>query len=565
MAANDVPNNGMEDGDLNGWKESASKALLGSFQAHSEPIGISNVPRKLREGNKNAFMPKTISIGPRYKGARRDLMKWQNIKLHSMQSLLHRGPNKPAKIKLQECMEAILKLEKEVRANYADDLKMEWNDLANIMLSDAGFLLELLISSSKEFNEKLKSRLAPPNPDGEVKRTGEVVTDLLVLENQIPLIILHKLSEIILVEDDISIESLALNFFGYIPDERFRPDFNPGVASRHFLELIHSYISEDSEEEEGEQQDQRNEQRCCNPINSIKSVNFQKVLNTCANCASDCGYDVEDAKGIREETTDAASNVQQLTSYAQLNRCAPILAAAGVTIIKTIHSNEEKHENPTQGPNEIRGFNFNIKFQKTNGTLEIPQLHITKSTEVTWRNLIAWEQGHTGFSCKHKCTWAALFFNGLMCCENDVQLLKDKQVIVDHLDLGNRKLLEFFRSIVHGVDSDKASDSPYWEMVSVINSYRGTCCLGIKKYSIILRHSWIPTVFRHFDRLVLRGYNLLIGMISLYALMQTIYTILGYYEHPRVRNSGQMFSPPPRSLPRRPPPLPPPPPPGGVP
>ncbi|RYR15972.1 putative UPF0481 protein At3g02645 [Arachis ipaensis] len=310
MAANDVPNNGMEDGDLNGWKES-SKALLGSFQAHSEPIGISNVPRKLREGNKNAFMPKTISIGPRYKGARRDLMKWQNIKLHSMQSLLHRGPNKPAKIKLQECMEAILKLEKEVRANYADDLKMEWNDLANIMLSDAGFLLELLISSSKEFNEKLKSRLAPPNPDGKVKRTGEVVTDLLVLENQIPLIILHKLSEIILVEDDISIESLALNFFGYIPDERFKPDFNPGVASRHFLELIHSYISEDSEEEEGEQQVQRNDDRCIPKINSIKCVNnFQTVLNTCANCAFVCGYDVEDAKGIREETTDAASNVQ---------------------------------------------------------------------------------------------------------------------------------------------------------------------------------------------------------------------------------------------------------------
>ncbi|XLS97483.1 hypothetical protein HN51_040218 [Arachis hypogaea] len=339
------------------------------------------------------------------------------------------------------------------------------------MLSGAGFLLELLISSSKEFNEKLKSRLAPPNPDGEVKRTGEVVTDLLVLENQIPLMILHKLSEIILVEDDISIESLALNFFGYIPDERFKPDFNPGVASRHFLELIHSYISEDSEEEEGEQQDQRNEDRCrCIPINSIKSVNFQKVLNTCANCASVCGYDVEDAKGIREEIIDAASNVQQLTSYAQLNRCVPILAG-----------NEKKHENPTQGPNEIRGFNFNIKFQRTNGTLEILQLHITKSTEVTWWNLITWEQGHSGFSCKHKCTWAALFFNGLMCCENDVQLLKDKQVIMDHLDLGNRKLLEFFRSIVHGVNSDKASDSPYWKMVSVINSYRGTCCLGIKK------------------------------------------------------------------------------------
>ncbi|XP_020961154.1 uncharacterized protein LOC110263730 [Arachis ipaensis] len=356
------------------------------------------------------------------------------------------------------------------------------------MLSGAGFLLELLISSSKEFNEKLKSRLAPPNPDGEVKRTGEVVTDLLVLENQIPLMILHKLSEIILVEDDISIESLALNFFGYIPDERFKPDFNPGVASRHFLELIHSYISEDSEEEEGEQQDQRNEDRCrCIPINSIKSVNFQKVLNTCANCASVCGYDVEDAKGIREETIDAASNVQQLTSYAQLNRCVPILAGAGVTIIKTIHRkfyffyffcddplfiigykkcNEKKHENPTQGPNEIRGFNFNIKFQRTNGTLEILQLHITKSTEVTWWNLITWEQGHSGFSCKHKCTWAALFFNGLMCCENDVQLLKDKQVIMDHLDLGNRKLLEFFRSIVHGVNSDKASDSPYWKMTT---------------------------------------------------------------------------------------------------
>ncbi|QHO07194.1 hypothetical protein HN51_066509 [Arachis hypogaea] len=561
------------------WRESA-KATLCRFQAHSEPVAISSLPEELREQNKNTYTPKAINIGPRFTGTRRNLLKLEETKWHYMQSLLHRGPKGPER-NLEECTQVVIELESEVCASYGEgDLKLEWNDLANIMLSDACFLLELLISESDYLNVRV-----PLFPRPQIKK--EMLTDMLVLENQIPLVILHKLSEKLFNEAYlVPIESLALNLFGYFPNRSFKY-FTPNIASHNFLELVHSYISDDSYDQERVLEQEAHEGNHQISITINTSTKLLQVANQYANCGSSsginngcvkcvssafkgcgnccasplklkqcfgcgsafkgngcgacsgasefvhvCGCTCNDCS-FPDATNNVdfdnnmnrikAKNIQPLNFHAEFNRCAPILEAAGVKI--QMSSPEKKLGDPCQPV--IPGVKFDIKFSK--GTLEIPQLHITSSTQVMWQNLIAWEQCHTGLSCKHKCTWAAFFFNGLICCGNDVQLLKDRKVIVDHLNMSNQKLMEFFRSLISGVDRDKTNDSPYWEMISELNSYYGKCCLKIKRYSIMLRHSWIPMIARQFDRVVLRGYNLLVGMISVYALMQTIYTMLGYY------------------------------------
>ena len=344
MDEDDHPTIESEDTKLNEWRES-TKAILGRFRANSEPFSISNVPQELHEGNKNAYMPKAISIGPRYKGSRRNLMQWEKIKWDCMQSLLNRGP-KGAATNLEQCKGVISGLEKEVRASYADDLKLEWNDLANIMLCDACFLLELLISGSKDLNEKLGSRLEPPGPGAEVGKEEEVVIDLMVLENQIPLFILHKLSEQLFDEADVvPIETLALNLFGYFPDQSFK-FFTPNIASHHFLELVHSYVSEDSEEKVlVEQTHEESRQQVCIPINALRSINFQAVLQRCGDCCGafaapilnvndEIGEKIEETRGS-QVVSGAIGNVRSLSFHVELNRCAPILEAAGVTIKTT--------------------------------------------------------------------------------------------------------------------------------------------------------------------------------------------------------------------------------------
>ncbi|MED6147553.1 hypothetical protein PIB30_044960 [Stylosanthes scabra] len=558
---------------LNEWRET-TKSLLGRFRSQSEPFRISNIPPQLREANKNAFMPKDISIGPRFKGTRTNLLQWEKIKWQCMQSLLHRGPKGP-ETNLQECMGVVMGLEKEVRANYADDLKLEWKDLANIMLSDACFLLELLISGSKDINEKLKSQLVPPGPGADVGKKEEVLIDLLKLQNQIPLFILHKLADQIFVDEVVPVETLALNLFGYFPETSFKC-FTPDIPSHHFLELVNAYISDDGEEGGVITEQRQESQHMCIPMNVVR--NFRQVGSQCSNCCVPIFGEavtsveddftrqvvgefrqnqyVSDAMDISNSqfASDAMQNskindVQSQTYRPEHNRCARILEAAGVTIKAKISEKEaeNKKDNEGQATVTIRGFDFDIRFIKSTGTLEIPQLHITNSTEVTWQNLIAWEQGHTGFSCKHRCTWAAFFFNGLICRESDVQLLKDRKIIVDHMNMTNKKLLEYLRSFLIGVDRVKINDSPYWGMVRVLNKYSGTKCHVMKRSSILLWHSWFPGAVRRIDRFFLRSYSCLIGMISVYTLLAAVYQILGYYNN-RSNDGSTPSPPPPRSL-----------------
>ncbi|XP_057757252.1 putative UPF0481 protein At3g02645 [Arachis stenosperma] len=537
---------------LNEWRET-TKSLLGRFRSQSEPFNISNIPAQLREGNKNAYMPKAISIGPRYKGTRTNLVQWEKIKWQCMQSLLHRGPKGP-ETNLKECMGVVMGLEKEVRANYADDLKLEWNDLANIMLSDACFLLELLICASNELNQKLKSRLEPSGPGGDVGKKEEVLVDLLKLQNQMPLFILHKLSDQIFYEV-VPVETLALNLFGYFPETSFKC-FTPDIPSQHFLELVNAYISDDGEEGALITEQRQESQHMCIPINVVR--NFREVGTQCSNCcapifgqavtsvddefAQNVGefrqnqyvsnaMDISNSQFVSDAMENGKNNDATSQTYrAEHNRCARILEAAGVTIKARITKKEAQNtDNQGQPVVTTRGFDFDIRFIKGNGTLEIPQLHITNSTEVTWQNLIAWEQGHTGFSCKHRCTWAAFFFNGLICRESDIQLLKDRKVIVDHMNMTNKKLLEYFRSLVIGVDRVKINDSPYWQMVRILNKYSGTKCHVIKRSSILLWHSWLPGAVRRIDRFFLRSYSCLIGMISVYTLLSAVFQILDYY------------------------------------
>jgi len=52
--------------------------------------------------------------------------------------------------------------------------------------------------------------------------------------------------------------------------------------------------------------------------------------------------------------------------------------------------------------------------------------------------------------CKY--TSYALFFNGLICCELDIELLQKKGVIVNELKKSNKDLLILFRTIAKGAD-----------------------------------------------------------------------------------------------------------------
>ncbi|MCI07391.1 DUF247 domain protein, partial [Trifolium medium] len=69
----------------------------------------------------------------------------------------------------------------------------------------------------------------------------------------------------------------------------------------------------------------------------------------------------------------------------QLLRCASKLRAAGIIICpkkQNISNNQQQHTLADT-------FDFDINFNES-GKLEIPVLYVKETTEVRWRNLIAW-------------------------------------------------------------------------------------------------------------------------------------------------------------------------------
>ncbi|WJX82059.1 hypothetical protein P8452_64866 [Trifolium repens] len=231
----------------------------------------------------------------------------------------------------------------------------------------------------------------------------------------------------------------------------------------------------------------------------------------------------------------------------KLNRCALRLLTAGVTILPEDKDstgfsalswlsdifvvNSGKHMDNIP---EAEGLDFYFDFY--NNKLEIKQLHITKTTKAKWCNLIAMEH-HQKIQCiqttyrpgsiySSNSIWAALIFNDLICSADDVQFLRDKKIIVDHINMSNQELMEFFRKIPLGFDYRAVVDSNnYTQMVDNINNF---------SKSYVIKRIW-STVWNSFTyrqewllRFLNRNYNFVATVISLCTVVQTIYAIIAY-------------------------------------
>jgi len=215
---------------------------------------------------------------------------------------------------------------------------------------------------------------------------------------------------------------------------------------------------------------------CQDPVPDIRGDHIHDIVNFFVNR----DLDVDDYGSVRfceAIPTDSIRDARPTTQRQQLklNRCALRLLIAGVIIKARLPSECKEHSNRSVwkclcgllfkfGNNiilvnergkhldldyihheqELEGLNFYFKFEY--GILEIKQLHITKTTKAKWCNLIAWEHLQSNLRSKTrggsgncKFSSAALIFNGLICSEDDVQLLKDRKIVVDHLKMSNRE------------------------------------------------------------------------------------------------------------------------------
>jgi hypothetical protein len=178
-------------------------------------------------------------------------------KLYYMRSLLLRTPDVDET--LRSSAEAIEDFGKMVRACYAEPIHTRVSTLAEILLVDGCFMLELFIRYSKV---DLRVQDDPLFYSPWIILTLQ--RDLALLENQIPFFVLERLYSQVVESSTIgqslpSLPELALGFFKsvlYINDENLRIIRRPYP---HVLDLIH---------------------KCCSPQPSSGSSNIGEWVST---------------------------------------------------------------------------------------------------------------------------------------------------------------------------------------------------------------------------------------------------------------------------------------------
>ena len=511
---------------------------LGSleFDGHHQSRSIFLVPERLKKPNVDAYMPRVVSIGPRFKGSNEDLLLMEDIKIRCMKHLFQRqkryNRHNDNYETFESCYKALVKIDNVIRASYMAKISRNPFDIAEIMLVDGCFLLELLIA--KGLDDELPEpepdldNFIFPSPAIQLIRDEDVLSDLTLLENQIPIRVIYLLFRTLFPgltgysnsEGETKINNLILFVLGY-----YCQDPVPDIRGDHILDIVNFFVNRDFDFD----------------VIDYCSVHFPEAT-------------------LINPIRDARLTTQQ--QQLKLNRCALRLLTTGVIIKARLPSECKEHSNRSvwkclcgllfkfgnsiflvnergkhldldyiHHEQELEGLNFYFKFEY--GILEIKQLHITKTTKAKWCNLIAWEHLQTNLRSKTrggsgncKFTSAALMFNGLICSEDDVQLLKDRKIVVDHLKMSNRELMEYFHKVAFVVDHKLVASSSYTQMVGVINNY--SKAFFIKRIWIMV---WNSFTYRKEWRVrfLNRNYNFVATVVFVLAVVQTGYTVLPYY------------------------------------
>ncbi|KAF8393994.1 hypothetical protein HHK36_020196 [Tetracentron sinense] len=438
---------------------------------------IFKVPKNLREVESEAYIPQLVSIGP-YHRNKVLLKEMENQKWRLLQHFQLRT-HKPVKLFCEEMQ----KLEQNMRRCYAQPFeKIKSPEFVEMMLLDACFVVELLNVSSKRYQECGYSKGDPIFSSGGVLQC--LKRDMLMIENQIPLFVLNKIYESTCnpgENNSVTVSQLAIQFFDSVipvrPNQHHKATNSeePGLREEsekpglHLLGVVHQclYPSQATSADGNEQEIQ-----CLKKIREI----FQ-CLKTKIRAIFQC----------------LLPSSKQLMWHSVMT-----LRSSGVSFQKKDSENF-----------------IVIEFKK--GILYIPPLVIHDSTMSIFLNLMAFEQYYP--DCSNHVTSYIRFMDGLINSPRDVEYLRNKGIINHKLgseqevaDLVNK----FCKEIVFDID-----DKCYlYDLSVMVNRYVD------QKWHVwrsILKHQYFTNPWTSLSILAA-------SILLLLTLLQTIYTVMGYYK-----------------------------------
>ncbi|CAL5422704.1 unnamed protein product [Camellia sinensis] len=213
-------------------------------------LSIYKVPKKLVKLKEDAYTPSIVSVGP-FHQKNKELLAFEEHKQRYMLHLFMRT-YEAAQSTLKECATAIKDLEEEFRRCYSGYIKFDEQELAEILLVDGCFILELFLRYSDMENYKEKVEDDDPIINNASTIAG-LRHDLALLENQIPFPVLQKLFDIIkkhmpqplpyLFTTKNSVVYLALLFLKPALGLRDKPveRKSENLTGDHLLDVLHNF------------------------------------------------------------------------------------------------------------------------------------------------------------------------------------------------------------------------------------------------------------------------------------------------------------------------------------
>ncbi|KAF1002971.1 UPF0481 protein At3g47200-like [Apium graveolens] len=473
---------------------------------------IFKVSEKYRKLKEESYTPRVVSIGPLHHG-KSHLQAMEVYKLKCLKHCLNKYG-----ISLNELGEHVTEVEGHVRACY-EDFKFNSEEFSKMILVDAIFIIQLIVKDDAHMSDQAEIL------GGNSWKASDIMHDMLLLENQLPLFFIAGLLRILdpVHKKDYS-EDLPEYFHDTLED---LPEYSPDIledSPDYFQESVGNLadIFQESSEHSAHCEESSKESAEATPVNYLETYErshdyyqesflkdlleyFEEVGITCRlSLTPDCKYAwhlVDFLLTLHVPSNSTRKSLPNGSGRFEYNRTASKLQKAGVRF--------------NHGKSKL----FEVSFDKKAGLLTIPQLTVNDMTETFFRNLIAFEQ----YEHSDKfITSYIIFMDRLINTAEDVELLV-KHKIIKNL-LGDKQLVaDLFNNIHKEVIEDDR------------NFYFAETCRDLDGYSKDYIHRWKSRWFRW--RLILKNkyFNnpwsaisfIAAGIVIILTVVQTVCDVLG--------------------------------------
>ncbi|GLJ47701.1 hypothetical protein SUGI_1007380 [Cryptomeria japonica] len=382
----------------------------------SADVSIYRVPEIIKKANREAYDPLVVFLGPFHHKKDQQMTVMDEYKLQAVDRTVERIPN----MTREHLVDKVKELHEEIRDCYEDSAN-EWDDnaLVSMMTMDACFILEFLQMDMPNSSLVFHSHRA-----NSIKR-GEILMDILKLENQIPLCILKKILKLEL-KDPVAFLADTLNrcmgcyFQGYpFKENKHNEDliakFIKGGAF-HLLDLSRQVIADFlSDSNSG-----------CKADNPIKSCACIATPNG-VGCFRGASWE-HIIRGLRGS---AAVDGSMMPSAEKLEE-------AGI-----------KLKQSTGGK-----VHFKRRFLRSS-TLYLPQIIVDDNTEIFLRNLIALEecQMQENYKITRVISLNLYRMDCLIDSREDVGLFRKARIIKNYLG-SDKQVAKMFNALCVGITEE---------------------------------------------------------------------------------------------------------------